>query len=1117
MSCIYIKKLCLVRRNTLNSLISFYVAETDMAVNGNPSPDDFEFPSNGRGGSDEDRALEFTPEEEQQLRARGVGVEKSKGGVDKEADELEERARNRISERRMKSMYDEMKGEMEKFKRLNEKKETKRRRSRSSRRRRSSSSGRRSSSSEVGSRSRSRRRSVSRRKNKSRSLSRGERRRRRSKSSSTSVSPATKGKRMEKRMKRLGKEEWEKLGKGNKRQLEFIEKVEERLEDIEVRVDKHFKETGGIPRDVKKLVEKGKKELAERSEDIWRAEKYGWKVSERYRGDSLCKSDRDERRQNRVRKEVKEEEEDSRRRRNNRLRGGRGSGIMRGAGAMVGRPRNYGGFEHVKDDRYGKGRGLQVDGKTSFLPGGAGLGRRHQAQPASSVVKRRIGEASVQGTPTEGVVELVGGQEGPGLRSRSGRVLSNVDFKHGIKNAMDSAWAENKLDQIEDVLVGVEESDEAVLYFEEDEKLEYLLSGTLRAHLDFWRESGASQFALGVIEQGFVPKLKGVPPVYAEKNNASYWKHRGWANEAVDRLARLDIAEQVDRGQLHCQNPLSVAVNAEGKKRLVIDLSRCFNEEVKTYKFKIESTLAALQLVEKGDWMFSFDLKGAYHQVPMNQEYFKYLGFSIERENGQVEYFRYKMLPFGLNDAARVLTKLLRSPIERWRKMDIPIFIHLDDGLGLCKTRKGALEASEQVRSDLERYGLLVSEKKCNWGARKKLVWTGFEWDTEEFKLMVPEKKIERALLRVKELLSKRGKGVKVREIASVAGLIGSFNLAMGEVTKFHTRSLLMKVAEIVNAFGWNGWGLVGERGEEELRFWLQNMRGLNGNRMRKEDRVWNVSTAEMYSDAGEYLMGGAEFEGKERVGDSEFKAYLEEWELGKSSAYRELRGIEEGLKAKGAGLRGCMVRWGCDNFAAGQIVRLGSMKPECHEVAVRIWALVKEFELVLEMFWVSRDSVQIQFCDSLSKDFDTSDYRLSKGDFSCLEAKFGPFSVDFFASPFTFQFKPFFARLDCAQAIGADAFSADWGTWGNAFFHPPVGLLVRVLRYAERCRAKGLLVVPDWQGSAFAVKIRGLERQGKVVKVARFRPFLEAPAWLESKTFQGEPKFDFLAYLLKF
>ena len=83
-------------------------------------------------------------------------------------------------------------------------------------------------------------------------------------------------------------------------------------------------------------------------------------------------------------------------------------------------------------------------------------------------------------------------------------------------------------------------------------------------------------------------------------------------------LVRARLVREVDRRSLVCVNPLTVAKNARGKRRLCIDLSRCLNKVIKAPKFKIESTIAALQVIEKGDYCFSFDLKSAYLQVKLN-------------------------------------------------------------------------------------------------------------------------------------------------------------------------------------------------------------------------------------------------------------------------------------------------------------------------------------------------------------------------------------------------------------------------------------------------------------------------------------------------------------------
>ena len=60
---------------------------------------------------------------------------------------------------------------------------------------------------------------------------------------------------------------------------------------------------------------------------------------------------------------------------------------------------------------------------------------------------------------------------------------------------------------------------------------------------------------------------------------------------------------------------------------------------------------------------------------------------------------------------------------------------------------------------------------------------------------------------------------------------------------------------------------------------------------------------------------------------------------------------------------------------------------------------------------------------------------------------------------------KPYYARFASGESQGVDAFSVSWRK-GRGFFHPPVGLLSRVVRKAEKEKAEGVLVAPDWPGS---------------------------------------------------
>jgi hypothetical protein len=95
-------------------------------------------------------------------------------------------------------------------------------------------------------------------------------------------------------------------------------------------------------------------------------------------------------------------------------------------------------------------------------------------------------------------------------------------------------------------------------------------------------------------------------------------------------------------------NPLSVADNSSGKKRLILDLS-VLNKYVREYHVKFEDYRVAKEflLIENG-FMFKFDLSSGYHHLSVNPLHHSYLGFSWYL-NGRLRYFVFNVLPFLLS------------------------------------------------------------------------------------------------------------------------------------------------------------------------------------------------------------------------------------------------------------------------------------------------------------------------------------------------------------------------------------------------------------------------------------------------------------------------------------
>ena len=125
---------------------------------------------------------------------------------------------------------------------------------------------------------------------------------------------------------------------------------------------------------------------------------------------------------------------------------------------------------------------------------------------------------------------------------------------------------------------------------------------------------------------------------------------------------------------------------------------------------------------------------------------------------------------------------------------------------------------------------------------------------------------------------------------------------------------------------------------------------------IRRLGRFQVVRSQMLYSDVGGHMAGGAVFKNRMVVDGTVFQISLSEEEVSQSSTFRELRGIEEGLKALQARIRGKHVRWHCDNWAACKIVEFGSMKTDCHEVAIRINNSIGDFQVDFEIVWQTRE-----------------------------------------------------------------------------------------------------------------------------------------------------------------
>ena len=153
------------------------------------------------------------------------------------------------------------------------------------------------------------------------------------------------------------------------------------------------------------------------------------------------------------------------------------------------------------------------------------------------------------------------------------------------------------------------------------------VKGNLRKQIQFWREIGTSKFILKVIEEGYKLPFKTIPVAAVLKINNSAKCHQQFVQEAIAELVVLIERGIQSQTTPHVVNPLSVSIQANGKKRLILDV-RYVNKCLDTKRVKYEDWKVALSYFEKDAYMFSFDLKSDYHHIEIHEDYQTFLGFA---------------------------------------------------------------------------------------------------------------------------------------------------------------------------------------------------------------------------------------------------------------------------------------------------------------------------------------------------------------------------------------------------------------------------------------------------------------------------------------------------------
>jgi hypothetical protein len=149
------------------------------------------------------------------------------------------------------------------------------------------------------------------------------------------------------------------------------------------------------------------------------------------------------------------------------------------------------------------------------------------------------------------------------------------------------------------------------------------------------------------------------------------------------------------------------------------------------------------------------------------------------------------------------------------------------------------------------------------------------------------------------------------------------------------------------------------------------------------------------------------------------------------------------------------------DNMGVvGMLAHYSSRSPSIMRRLRQLWLLLDLHNVELSVLYI-RSEANV-WADALSRERDTEEWMLNPEVFTLLQDRYGPHTVDRFASMLTAQVPRYNSRWQDPRCEAVDCFSLDWRGENN-FCNPPWTLLPQLAQRLGEQRVAATVVAPHW------------------------------------------------------
>lgn len=397
-------------------------------------------------------------------------------------------------------------------------------------------------------------------------------------------------------------------------------------------------------------------------------------------------------------------------------------------------------------------------------------------------------------------------------------------------------------------------------------------------------------------------------------------------------------------------------------------------------------------------------------------------------------------------------------------------------------------------------------------------VFLGLTLDCKKNRVFIPEAKLEIILKRISSLISR--KKASFRDIARVYGAALSTLLATGKQIILLSRLGLALLAS-VQPWQWNNSTRI-EMLHDELRSLRNFLPVIQGAPFVKQEKTIPQRARIFASDASNVGRAVVEIQcspGLKHLhhngpcGEVISVHAFSDPERSECSTWKELKALHGQFVEENSEVGDCVAHF-TDNQAVVSIMEKGSSKPHLHEMALRIYRKFQDSGRSLQVFWLRRSDPRMQFADDFSRAIDLDDWSVDEPTFGELNGRAGPFEIDLFASDKNHRLPLYFSKMPSNQAVGRDAFLANWAEFSSVFACPAPKDISGVIQKFVRDGAKGGLLIPRWFSLyGWHLLCEDGSHLNRIVKSVKFAwPCLSKGPQVKSHVFSGFTPFPFLS-----